>query len=755
MSNWLLRRSAGHGAIGWIRRTSMWPILAVVLLAALPGPTVAAGEDPTVRGRPRIGLVLGGGGARGAAHVGVLKVLEELRIPVDYIAGTSMGSIVGALYASGMSAQEIDHEMRSMDWDDLFQDAPSRDKRSFRRKRDDDLYLAKGKVGFNDGKVSVPLAYVRGQKFDLQLNRLTLPVVDIKNFDRLPIPYRAVAADLETGKEVVLGSGSLAQAVRASMAVPAAFDPVSIDGRLLVDGGIANNVPVNVARGMGAEVLIVVDVGSGLSNREQITTALDVTGQLANFLFTLNTERQLKSLGRRDVLIRPPLGDIGGGSFERAAEAIPAGERGAREVIDSLKRYALTPADYARHLASRTGRRPAAPVIDFVRIDNRSRLSDGVIAARISAQPSRPLDVQQLEKDIGDLYGLEVFEAVRYDVVRVGDQTGLVISATEKSWGPGYLQMGVSVSNNLQGDSTFRFGVLHTLTEINSLNGEWRNGVQVGDEPGVFTEIHQPLDAASRYFASGKAGYLARSLNVFDAAGHQTASYRLATYQAELGVGREFGTWGEGRIGYRRETGTAEIRVGAPAPDVDADVGEAFVKLSGDKLDNLYFPRRGNIGTLEYRAGREGLGGDGDFDQVLFNYTHAVSWGANTFIGGLSAATTLDDNAPLERLFRLGGFLRLSGLQENQLTGQQAGLASVVCMRRIQKAQLLQSYLGASLELGNTWQNSSDASFDSAIVAGSVFLGFDTPIGPLYVAYGRTDTSRDSFYVYLGPRLTL
>jgi NTE family protein len=244
-------------------------------------------------------------------------------------------------------------------------------------------------------------------------------------------------------------------------------------------------------------------------------------------------------------------------------------------------------------------------------------------------------------------------------------------------------------------------------------------------------------------------------VNVFDASGHQTSRYRLTRGGAELAAGREFDTWGEGRVGYRRETGTADLKIGAPAPDVDVDIGEAFVKLSDDKLDNLYFPRHGHIGTLEYRAGREGMGSTGDYDQVVFNYTHAFSWGANTVIGSLNASTTLDDNAPLERLYRLGGFLRLSGLQDYQLTGQQAGLASVVFMRRIQKAQFLQSYIGASLELGGTWQSTSDVSYDSAIVAGSLFLGADTPIGPLYIAYGRTDRQNQSAYVYLGPRLSL
>ena len=267
------------GARRWQNpRVSVFLVVALAWPLIFFAPAIGAADQPEETARPRIGLVLGGGGARGAAHVGVLKVLEELRIPVDYIAGTSMGSIVGGLYASGMSPQEIEREILAMDWDDLFKDYPSRADRSFRRKRDDDNYAFKARAGFNRGSIQIPLAYIRGQKFDLVLNSLSLGVVDVSDFDRLPIPYRAVAADLETGKEVVLASGSLAQAIRASMAVPAAFDPVEIDGRLLVDGGIANNVPVSVARGMGAEVFIVVDVGSGLFKREDITSALSITG---------------------------------------------------------------------------------------------------------------------------------------------------------------------------------------------------------------------------------------------------------------------------------------------------------------------------------------------------------------------------------------------------------------------------------------------------------------------------------------------
>ena len=727
------------------------PALLFVLLAA---PAQAADDQDSAAVRPRIGLVLGGGGARGTAHVGVLKVLEELRIPVDYIAGTSMGSVVGGLYASGMNAAEIEREITETDWEDLFHDDPAREDRSFRRKREDDLYAFKAKIGVSEGQIKVPLAYIRGQKFDLLLNRLTLPVVGIDNFDHLPVPFRAVATDLETGKEVVLASGNLARSIRASLAVPAAFDPVEIDDRLLVDGGLANNVPVSVVRSMGADVLIVVDVGSGLFKRDEIQNALDVTAQLANFLFTLNAEQQKATLGARDVLILPPLGDFSSGDFEHAASPIPIGESAAREASDALRRYSVSEDTYARYVANRARARSGLPQIEFVRIENESRLGDEVIARRVSARTGESLDVGALERDISTVYGLENFQSVRYSVETESGVTGLSVEAKEKYWGPGYLQFGAESSNDLRGESALNLGAIFTRRPINSLNGEWRVGVQLGQEPGFFTEIHQPLDPLTRYFVSGKVGYQNEVVNVFDEAGRKLSEARLVGPRLELGAGREFGYWGEGRVGYRWADGTGEIITGTPAPDVDVAQGEAFIRLAIDTFDDLYFPGSGQLGGLEWRVARDGLGADVDYDQVLLSYAHAFSWGLNTFVARVSGGTTEDDNAPLEGLYRLGGFLRLSGFNEDELTGQHFGLATVVYMRRLLDAQLFRSFAGASLELGNVWQSSDDVSLDNTIFSGSLFLGFDTPIGPLYVGYGLTETDEQSAYIYLGPRFT-
>jgi NTE family protein len=746
-----LRAASSAAAMGHYRLGVCACAIAGMLL--LNTPQITAEEDSTLARRPRIGLVLGGGGARGAAHVGVLKVIEELRIPVDYVAGTSMGSIVGGLYASGLSAEQIEREILAMDWNDLFLDEPSRQDRSFRRKRDDDIYVFKAKPGYNKGKVQLPLAYIRGQKFDLVLSRLTLPMFEVKDFDLMPIPYRAVATDIETGKEVVVSAGSLAKSIRASMAVPAAFDPVEIDGRLLVDGGLANNVPVSVAREMGAEVFIVVDVGSGLYSRDEIASALDITGQLANFLFSLNTESQLKTLGPRDILIRPQLGDIGGGSFNRASDAIPIGEHAARESIEALRQYSLSTEDYARHVADR--KRPGAdiPVVEFVRTNNNSSIADEVVTRRISARAGQPVDVAQLERDIGRVYGLDIFESVRYDVLREDEKTGLLISTREKHWGPAFLQFGLESSSDMDGNGTFDLGVLYSRGAVNALNGEWRTGVQIGDEPAVFTEIHQPLDPLSRYFVSGRVGYTGRPVNTFDDSGNNVARYQQSLYGVELDAGREFGTWGEIRLGYRRASGEAEVKVGAPAPDVDLDRGEVFLRLSDDKFDNFNFPRAGHYGKVEWIVARDGLGARGDYDQVRLNYAQAFSWGSNTLIGGLVGATTLDDDAPLEGLFQIGGLFRLSGLQENELSGQHAGLVGLIYMRRLQHSRFLQSFIGGSLEAGNVWQDTADVSLDNSIIGGSAFLGLDTPIGPVYLGYGRTDTSESSIYIHIGPRL--
>ena len=342
--------------------------------------------------------MLGGGGARGAAHVGVLKVLKEMHVPVDCIAGTSMGAIVGGLYASGLSPEEIEREIRDMDWDDVLEDQPPRPERQFRRKRDDDLYLVKKQLGYESGRLELPLGFIQGQKLDLELARLTQHVATIRRFDELPIPFRAVATDIETGDEIVLSSGNLARAIRASMAVPGAFDAVELDGTLLVDGLVTNNVPVDVARKMGADIAIVVNVGTPLKARSEITSALAIIEQYSNIVGQQNVLRQLDTLRETDVYIQPELGDISTSDFNRAAETIGLGADAARTASAKLAKLAIPSAAYSDHLAARGGPVGEAPIVGFVRIENKSKIGEDVLAHPFRALIGKPLDQKTLEE---------------------------------------------------------------------------------------------------------------------------------------------------------------------------------------------------------------------------------------------------------------------------------------------------------------------------------------------------------------------
>src|SRR6202166_3396979 len=296
-------------------------------------------RDPLLR--PRICVVLSGGGARGIAHIGVLKVLEDLKIPIDCIAGTSMGAVVGGLYASGMSARDIESTMRSVDWQEAFRDAPPRRDLAFRRKQDDRNFLVRLPLGLKHGQILLPKGFIQGQKLQETLRQLTLPFSNSTNFDLLPTPFRAVATDLETGNAVVMDKGDLAIAMRASMSAPGVFAPVESNGRLLVDAGLAENLPVNVARAMHADILIVSDVSFPLQPRDALDSALSITNQMIAILVRKDSDRQRASLTPQDILIEPNLGTATATDFTTPGAIIAGGEHAARPAIAKLSAYGV------------------------------------------------------------------------------------------------------------------------------------------------------------------------------------------------------------------------------------------------------------------------------------------------------------------------------------------------------------------------------------------------------------------------------
>ena len=474
--------------------------LAAVLLGCAVAHAQPAAEPPehVVLERPSIGLVLSGGGARGGAHIGVLKALQELRVPIDHIAGTSIGAVVGGFYVSGMSVAELEELVDSFEWEAAFLNVTPRRLKSFRRKRDDDLFLVDLKPGLNDGEFELPIGFMQGQVIDMILSRETLPASKVEDFDRLAIPFRAVAGDLATGEAVILGSGSLARALRASMSIPAVLTPIEIDGRLLVDGGIAMNLPVEVVRSMGADRIIAVDISSPLLGRETLRSVLDVTNQLTNLLTRQGVQQQRDMLGAQDILLTPVFSqeDLSSVTFGRMKESIQTGYDIVMSNREQFAPLMLSETDYAAYVAGLVDpRMQELPVVDFVRLENRSEIADSVVQTRLrDIEVGQPLDVESVEQAMNKVYGLEYYQNVRYGLVTEEDgATGLEVELDPRSWGPNYLQLGMEYSSASDADALFGLAASYLSTAINELGGEWRATFYVGDEPGLVSDLYQPF----------------------------------------------------------------------------------------------------------------------------------------------------------------------------------------------------------------------------------------------------------------------
>ena len=725
--------------------------ISLIVLIAMSANCLAQDENTA---RPKVGLVLSGGGARGAAHVGVIKVLDEMRIPVDYIAGTSMGAIVGGLYASGMSASEIEQIILDGDWQNLLSDDLPRAQRTYRRKADDLGFLVDFDVGVSKSGLILPQGIVQGQNFTMALRRWLLPVATVDNFDRLPIPFVAIATNLISGDEVILESGDLPTAIRASMSVPGLFKPVRLNDQVLVDGGVANNLPVDVAKAMGAETLIVVDVGSPLAEEAELNSPLKIANQMTTILITARTEEQKRHITPQDVLITPELGLMSSQAFEQAVQAIHLGEMAARQAKSELQRFSRSQADYVAHRQAVLQARPDSPVIHQVSIDNESRLSTKVLLERLADQRGLTLNIDQLEADIGDIYGFNTFETVDYSISADGIENELLIQSKAKSWGPNYLRFGINLEDDFDGNSSYNLAARFTKTELNAKGGEFRADIVVGENPQFTAEFYQPLDYRSRWFVDPKVSFRRANEGLFDA-GKQIAQFRSEETVLSVGVGRLFSNWGELRLTLARRLADEEVRIGDPAlGGASGDVTNFTLGFGYDTIDRIAIPRFGTNLQVFWVGLREGFGANQTADIGQLVFLKPQTWGKNTLLHWWDlGSTSIPGDTPLNA-FRLGGFFNLSGYAPEELQGDHRGMGRLLYYRRLSERPLsmldTSVYVGASVEVGNVWQSRDDIRFNNTLSAGSVFVVFDTMLGPLYLAYGVAEGDRRSAYLFLG-----
>jgi NTE family protein len=742
---------------------SVWKkAMSILVLAAVMGSTAplsfAANTDDAgavkPKPRPRIGLVLSGGGARGAAHIGVLKVLEEMRIPVDYITGTSMGSIVGGSYASGNTIDEMLVAISTIKSSDLATDAPPRTDIATRRKQDDLQNYIGPEIGIRKGSLLLPKGVVTGVGLESVLRDLA-KVKGSVDFNKLPIPFHACATDIETGKVEVFSKGDLAAVMRASMSVPGAIAPAEINGRAYVDGGLTRNLPVDVARGMGADIIIAVNLGTPLMRRDQINSLLGVTGQMINILTEQNVQASLASLKPDDILIQPELGDYSASDFDHMTDTVPIGEAAARKVADKLSRYSLPQKQYAEIRRRQTGETVAdTRPVDEIRVEGLTRVNPDVVLKIMETQPGKPLDIKVLDVDMRRIYGQGDFEHVGYRIIEEPGKRILVVDAVEKSWGPDYLRLGLGLSTDFKGDSYFNVLASYRRTWLNSLGAEWRNDFQFGQATRFKSEFYQPLFANRYVFVAPIFAYDEQTTYIFKES-TPFASYLSRSSVLGLDLGSQYTKYGELRVGLVGGPRTFTLASGPPSlvpPDGKADVGAVRVRLRVDQLDSIKFPRNGYFVSAEVLGSSTDLGAHDSYNRWEGAFLTAYSIGPSTLQLAYKGGGKIGSNPlPAYDEFSFGGFMRLSGYRTGQFYGETLEFGRLVYLYKLSKAVLTEGvYAGVSLEAGRIGGPLIEGSPTGVLTSGALILAADTVLGPVYFAYGVAEHDNRSFYFFLG-----
>jgi NTE family protein len=728
--------------------------LAAPAPAAVQPNATSIAPDAAIKPRPKVALVLSGGGARGFAHIGVLRALQELRIPVDMVVGTSMGSVVGGAYAAGSSVDQLEQLVRRTDWNAVVADRPPRDELVYRRREEDLLLPSRIEFGAHLDGVSLPPAAAGNEALELALTRVLPSGARDKPANLLQLPFRSVASDLVTGELVELNDTPLFLAMRASLAVPGVFAPVRVNQRLLVDGGLVRNLPVDVAREMGADIIIAVNVGTPLAQEKELVSAVSVAQQMLQILTEQNVQRSLKELRPNDILLQPDLGGIGFLDFARHDRAMKEGEAAVRAMSAKLVALALPEAQYAAYEVNRS----SAPIA----IDQPVKLTKLEVAASGRINP-KELEVQTglklgqtVTSEQATLAGNLLFG--RGDLARVetevrDDENGrsVLIKPTEADWAHSRLRVGLELNSDFSENSAFQLKVMHVLSSLNDWGAELRTVASVGTERVLGTQFWQPLGAGSQWYVAPALQYGSGASDIFNSTGFRQARYAYDYSAAQISLGRQLGRWGDLRYTVARQVGNAHLSIPENLTSQRSFQTVQELSFNVDTLDTIAFPTRGTLFSLEWQRAVEKSRNDAPVParqkvQALEAF-HTGRWAGHVYAEWARSQAGATDN-------NLGGFLRLSGTTPESVVGSRTVLGRVVMARSIGAMPAALGgdvRLGFSLEAGGAYSPADPLHWGKLKQAGSAFISVDTRFGPLYLGTGTTKGGKSSGYLFLGP----
>ena len=745
----------GYQTMNCKTRERMIGALSGMLLGfCMTSSTGAAEHDSALASpaRPRIGLVLAGGGAKGGAHVGVLKVMEELRVPIDCIAGTSMGALVGAGYSSGIPAAQLEAFLTGIDWKLVVGGQGQRELQPFEQKRSGVTYSNNLELGLKDGAVKIPGGLVSAVSIEDLLRSYVAKARTQPDFDKLPIPFRAVATDMVTGEMVVLRRGDLATALRASMAIPGAFAPVYVGDQILSDGGLVRNIPVDVARELCAEVVIVVNLVEPSVDPSRLQSATQLLSRSMDVMIVANEALQLDSLTGRDVRIDIPTGDIGTADFERVPETIPLGEAAAREAAERLAAFSVSESEYLAWRNRVTEEQDIEVSLAGIRYEGLERVNPEYLRARSQLAAGTRVDNDEISAEARRMSVLREFESTEYRLEDDAESPTLVWLPKEKRWGPNYLQVDLGLYTSGSGDLAFSLYGRHTRTWLNPLGAEWRNVLEVGYDSQLKTAFYQPLDISQTFFVEPAAGWLRTQEDVF-IDGDRAATYLISNLSAGLDFGMNIGNQAQVRAGYVYTQRDVEVETGSPELD-DSRYDDAgwLVSATYDSRDTPFNPTSGIAATVEYLQSNRSLGASRSWERVEMGFGAAIPVFNDVVWLNLAMGNELGSKLPKDRYFAIGGPNSFPGYQLGEVRSEEYWLASASYLWKVKELLSLRGqalYIGAQLTAGDN-SDRLDLVDRGTVYGGSVYLTGRTLVGPLTVGFGLTSKDASSFWVAVG-----
>ena len=698
---------------------------------------------------------MGGGGARGGAHLGVLEVLEELRIPIDCIAGTSMGALVGGAYATGVAPAEITDLVSKTDWITMFEDTAGRDSVNIRRKELDDRFYSAIELGVSRSGLKFREGALAGEKLKLFFNQLVRSDLGDRAIEDLALPLAIIGTDIGTGERVVMRSGNLTSAMRGSMSVPGLLSPVLREGRKLVDGGLTDNLPVAEARSLcNADVLIVVNVGSPLFKPDEVKGIGTVLGQVVNLLTEQNVEKSIALLTPRDIYIKPDLGTITATDFTRQVDAARTGREAARAMAKELSRLSVAPREYVSWQERiRLVPLQVPPIIDQVRIAQTRFVNPETLRSGITQREGQRLDSPKLAADLVREFSQGDFSSLDYSVVSERDRTILRITPVEKPWGPNYLRFGINLSSDFRSESSYNFRTLYRRTWVNPYGGEFVLGGQIGSEQQLSTEFYQPMDLRHRFFTRAYASTGLRKVPLYDQ-GDRLAIYRIQDSRAGFEGGVNLGVQGQASLGW------VERRVGAvldTGPDsffnLTQFLGGATATFSFDTYDQPFFPTRGMKLDVTHFDAQRVTNGVEKYSRSEARWGGAWSLGRFAVLAGLEGGTTPKGTLPLGDSFSLGGPRRLSGFAKDQMLGGEYTFGRLEAQYRLHYASPLWGLTliaGVLAEAGRMAKPFTETTLTGWQRSFGGYIAANTFLGPVYLGVADAKNGKGSFYLFIG-----